>query len=127
MTIFHLIFCRIVRNKAAEKAKHVHHQQQQSQNTGTASGGGGGSNGVTGNNGVSPGNVSVITHATAQSHQQTQLTPGNGAGVEQRTGGYSINGILGIQHTTDPNGNSIKRKRIDDHGELIDLIVFSSD
>lgn len=118
--IFHIF--RIVRNKAAEKAKHVHHQQQQSQNTGTSSGGGGGggvSNGVTGNNGVSTGNVSVITHATSQSHQQqqTQLTPGNGAGVEQRTGGYSINGILGIQHTTDPNGNSIKRKRIDDHGE----------
>lgn len=66
----------------------------------------------------------MITHATAQSHQQqqTQLTPGNGAGVEQRTGGYSINGILGIQHTTDPNGNSIKRKRIDDHGEYLKFI-----
>lgn len=65
----------------------------------------------------------MITHATSQSHQQqTQLTPGNGAGVEQRTGGYSINGILGIQHTTDPNGNSIKRKRIDDHGECIDQL-----
>ncbi|XP_037051189.1 paired box protein Pax-5 isoform X3 [Bradysia coprophila] len=120
---------RIVRNKAAEKAKHVHHQQQQSQNTGTASGGGG-TNGVTGNNnGVSPGNVSVITHATAQSHQQqqTQLTPGNGAGVEQRTGGYSINGILGIQHTTDPNGNSIKRKRIDDHDENRDINIHPED
>lgn len=33
-------------------------------------------------------------------------------GIQHSTG-YSINGILGIQHTTDPNGNSIKRKRID--------------
>ncbi|KAJ6625252.1 hypothetical protein Bhyg_17306, partial [Pseudolycoriella hygida] len=116
----------IVRNKAAEKAKHVHHQQQ-SQTTGTSSsGGGGGANGVSGNNGVSPGNVSVITHATSQSHQQqNQLNPGNG--VEQRTGGYSINGILGIQHTTDPNGNSIKRKRIDDHDENRDINIHPED
>lgn len=45
----------------------------------------------------------MITHAPA-----TQLN-------EPRPGAYSINGILGLQH--DPNGNSIKRKRIDDHGE----------
>lgn len=75
------------------------------------------------NNSGITGNVSVIIHSGAVSIQQqqqqqgqhsnqTQLTAGNGNG-EQRTTGYSINGILGIQHTTDPNGNSIKRKRID--------------
>lgn len=41
---------------------------------------------------------------------------GNAVPGEHRTAGYSINGILGIQHT-DPNGNSIKRKRIEDHGK----------
>lgn len=119
-----------MRNKAAEKAKHVHHQQQAQQcqqgtgvSTGNSGGANGGSNGTVAGSGGSAvsigeitGNVSVITHSGAvhsqQQHpSQTQLTPGNGSG-EQRSGGYSINGILGIQHT-DPNGNSIKRKRID--------------
>lgn len=55
----------------------------------------------------------MITHAPA-----TQLN-------EPRPGAYSINGILGLQH--DPNGNSIKRKRIDDHGKYIPTLnnVFS--
>lgn len=75
-----------MRNKAAEKAKHAH-QVATSGTTGSGSGG----------------PVSVIAHAPA-----TQLS-------EPRSGAYSINGILGIQH--DPNGNSIKRKRIDDHGK----------
>ncbi|CAH0547811.1 unnamed protein product [Brassicogethes aeneus] len=81
---------RIVRNKAAEKAKHAH-QVATSGSTGSGSGG----------------PVSVIAHAPA-----TQLS-------EPRSGAYSINGILGIQH--DPNGNSIKRKRIDDHDENRDI------
>ncbi|XP_049819105.1 uncharacterized protein LOC109600805 isoform X3 [Aethina tumida] len=81
---------RIVRNKAAEKAKHAH-QVATSGTTGSGSGG----------------PVSVIAHAPA-----TQLS-------EPRSGAYSINGILGIQH--DPNGNSIKRKRIDDHDENRDI------
>lgn len=39
-------------------------------------------------------------------------------GTEARiSNGYSINGILGIQHSSDLNVNSMKRKRIDDHGE----------
>lgn len=76
-----------MRNKAAEKAKHAHHIST--------------SNSVSAGSG---GPVSVITHAPA-----TQLN-------EPRSGAYSINGILGLQH--DPNGNSIKRKRIDDHGEF---------
>ncbi|KAL1516517.1 hypothetical protein ABEB36_000425 [Hypothenemus hampei] len=81
---------RIVRNKAAEKAKHAH---QIATSAGSSS---------------SPGGpVSVIAHAPS-----TQLT-------EPRSGAYSINGILGLQH--DPNGNSIKRKRIDDHDENRDL------
>lgn len=80
-------FFRIVRNKAAEKAKHAH---QIATSGGTTSSTGG--------------PVSVIAHAPA-----TQLT-------EPRSGAYSINGILGLQH--DPNGNSIKRKRIEDHGEF---------
>lgn len=80
---------RIVRNKAAEKAKHVHQA--------SVSGGGSGASSGTG------GPVSVIAHAPP-----TQLS-------EPRTGAYSINGILGLQH--DPNGNSIKRKRIDEHGK----------
>lgn len=79
---------RIVRNKAAEKAKHAHQNATS-----------GGSTGVTGG-------VSVIAHAPA-----TQLS-------EPRSGAYSINGILGLQH--DPNGNSIKRKQID-HDENRDL------
>ncbi|XP_031356393.1 paired box protein Pax-5 isoform X6 [Photinus pyralis] len=85
---------RIVRNKAAEKAKTVHQQA-------TLGGGGNVTNTGTG------GPVSVIAHAPA-----TQLS-------EPRTGAYSINGILGLQH--DPNGNSIKRKRIDDHDENRDI------
>lgn len=80
-----------MRNKAAEKAKHAHQQ--------ATSGGAGNTTGPT-----SGGPVSVIAHAPA-----TQLS-------EPRSGAYSINGILGLQH--DPNGNSIKRKRIDDHGKL---------
>lgn len=40
--------------------------------------------------------------------------------AEQRiTSGYSINGILGIQHSNDPNVNTMKRKRVDDHGKLL--------
>lgn len=88
--------CRIVRNKAAEKAKHVHQQQQSAANN-TSSGAG-------------SGGVSVIAHAPS-----TPLTVS-----DQR---YTINGILGIQHS-DPNGNSIKRKRQDEHGKYIIIKLF---
>lgn len=127
---------RIVRNKAAEKAKHVHHQSQQqpssnnnnqsaqqSQQQQLQNNSSGGGVTPTGNTTI---NVSVIAHAPSlssvhsqqQQQQQTQLGSGNNGlnGTPERTTGYSINGILGIQHTgTDPNGNSIKRKRVDDH------------
>lgn len=117
---------RIVRNKAAEKAKHVHHQSQQqpssnnnnqsaqqSQQVQNNSSGGG----VTPTNHTTI-NVSVIAHAPPlssvhsqqqqQQQQQTQLGSGNNGltGTPERTTGYSINGILGIQHT-DPNGNRV--------------------
>lgn len=81
--LFSALARRIVRNKAAEKAKHVHQQQ-----TAAAA------------NSSSPqqpaGGVSVITHAPSTQHDR-----------------YSINGILGIPHhpSQDPNGNNIKRKR----------------
>ncbi|XP_044012603.1 paired box protein Pax-8 isoform X2 [Aphidius gifuensis] len=86
---------RIVRNKAAEKAKHAHQQQQAQQQ--------GQQQGQQGNNG----SVSVIAHApaTAGGHPVTSTAPN----------AYSISGILGIPaHHQDPNGNNIKRKRTDD-------------
>lgn len=78
---------RIVRNKAAEKAKHVHHQQQAQQQN---------SNSTTASQQTQqqPSSVSVITHAPSTQHDR-----------------YSINGILGIPQHQDPNGNNIKRKR----------------
>ncbi|XP_055922250.1 probable serine/threonine-protein kinase DDB_G0282963 isoform X2 [Eupeodes corollae] len=156
---------RIVRNKAAEKAKHVHHQQQQQTQqqssssaavVGTAAGSGTGTAGASGNssgNVGGSGNSGSVggAHAPAMQQQQQQQqqppqalinpsgngsNPGGGGGGggsnnvvngndgqgEHRTAGYSINGILGIHHATDPNGNNIKRKRIDDH-----VIFFSDD
>ncbi|CAL4070031.1 unnamed protein product, partial [Meganyctiphanes norvegica] len=84
---------RIVRNKAAEKAKHIM--------PGTLS------------PGLSPVSqaTSVITHAPPVSHESAL----------QRSGSYSINGILGIPNPhTDPNGNINKRKRedSDEHRDL---------
>lgn len=106
-TIFFLFFCRIVRNKAAEKAKHAHQQQQQQQGQqgqGQQGSGGGGS-------------VSVITHAPATAAGHPASSAPNA---------YSISGILGIPaHHQDPNGNSIKRKRTDD-GEFCFSPLFLS-
>ena len=113
-----ILFHRIVRNKAAEKAKSVSHH------------GGHGGHGSSGNGGSNSGPVSpvssqtasVITHGSSASgnnphgqhgmQQQHVLPPHDSP--HQRPGSYSINGILGIPQT-DPNGN-IKRKR-DDHGK----------
>ncbi|XP_048260731.1 paired box protein Pax-8 isoform X2 [Bombus affinis] len=86
---------RIVRNKAAEKAKHAHQQQQAQQQQGQQQGQPG-----------SGGSVSVIAHAPATAAGHPAATAPNA---------YSISGILGIPtHHQDPNGNSIKRKRTDD-------------
>ncbi|KAF4527049.1 hypothetical protein B566_EDAN001598, partial [Ephemera danica] len=92
----------IVRNKAAEKAKHVHHQQQAQQ------GGGGGSGGGS----AAPQTISVITHApaTGPSPHDTALQQQQQQQQQQRPGSYSINGILGIaqaEHLQAPS----KRKR----------------
>ncbi|XP_025992947.1 neurogenic protein mastermind isoform X4 [Solenopsis invicta] len=94
---------RIVRNKAAEKAKHAHQQQQAQQQQGQQQGQPG-----------SGGSVSVIAHAPATAAGHPAATAPNA---------YSISGILGIPaHHQDPNGNSIKRKRSvdDDNRELND-------
>ncbi|TGZ38106.1 Uncharacterized protein DBV15_09066, partial [Temnothorax longispinosus] len=93
----------IVRNKAAEKAKHAHQQQQAQQQQGQQQGQPG-----------SGGSVSVIAHAPATVAGHPAATAPNA---------YSISGILGIPaHHQDPNGNSIKRKRSvdDDNRELND-------
>ncbi|KAK2726506.1 paired box protein Pax-5-like isoform X8 [Artemia franciscana] len=84
---------RIVRNKAAEKAKGV----------------GGNSSGSCSPTGLSQA-TSVITHGSS-GH------PGHGP--HDRPGSYSISGILGITHT-DPNGN-IKRKREEDERDSLVL------
>lgn len=97
-----IIFYRIVRNKAAEKAKHAH-QQQQAQQQGQQQQGQPGTGG----------SVSVIAHAPATPSGHPAVTAPNA---------YSISGILGIPpHHQDPNGNSIKRKRTDD-GKFIFII-----
>ncbi|CRL07980.1 CLUMA_CG021219, isoform A [Clunio marinus] len=97
---------RIVRNKAAEKAKHVHHQQQ-SQNSGTP-----------------PGHLPQSPQMTATDPQDSNggnSGPNSLNGTEGRiSSGYSINGILGIQHSNDPNVNNMKRKRVDDHASVVD-------
>ncbi|XP_050339251.1 uncharacterized membrane protein DDB_G0293934 isoform X4 [Bactrocera neohumeralis] len=159
---------RIVRNKAAEKAKHVHHHQPQQHNSGCSAGNSGNSNHNAMDSVENSGNdlshhqqqnssnnsnsntTSVIAHAPAttvaaavthlQQHQQQNIlntvasTPtlnanptNNHNGVEHRSTGYSINGILGIHHSTDPNGNCIKRKRVDDHDESGDINMPSED
>lgn len=77
---------RIVRNKAAENAKHI----------------------IPGTHSPVSQATSVISSHAAPTGHDTAL---------QRSGSYSINGILGIpQPHTDPNGNINKRKR-DDNGE----------
>lgn len=80
--------------------------------------------------------ASTVAAATLQQQQQQNIlntsasttTLGGNAnnshnGVEHRSAGYSINGILGIHHSADPNGNCIKRKRIDDHGKFSSLNI----
>ncbi|KAJ8869361.1 hypothetical protein PR048_030936 [Dryococelus australis] len=100
------VCCRIVRNKAAEKAKHVHHQQQQQQQQQQVAGAGAAGPGA----GAAPSSVSVIAHAPAAPHH---ADPHRAASA----GGYSINGILGIPQPPDPAASVAKRKRDDQHAE----------
>ncbi|XP_023318890.1 paired box protein Pax-8-like [Trichogramma pretiosum] len=113
---------RIVRNKAAEKAKHAHHQQQQQQQNQQQQPQG--SSQQQQQQQTGGGSVSVIAHAPA-----TQSS-GNGNGGATAPNAYSISGILGIpahhHQQADPNGNSIKRKRPDDD-EAQDLCEHSDD
>jgi paired box protein 2 len=96
-----------VRNKAAEKAKHVHNQQQQLQQGQTNSGS------------APPQTISVITHAppviTSSPHDTTTL---------QRTGSYSINGILGIAQS-DQHLTPSKRKREEPIGKNFTYLIFA--
>ncbi|KAI9564596.1 putative paired box protein Pax-5 isoform X8 [Daphnia sinensis] len=123
---------RIVRNKAAEKAKSVsHHGHGHGHGHGGHGGHGGNSGGGSNSGPVSPVSsqtASVITHGSTAStgnnqhqqhamQQQQHVLPPHDS-PHQRPGSYSINGILGIPQT-DPNGN-IKRKR-DDHDDIRDL------
>ncbi|XP_042148391.1 paired box protein Pax-5 isoform X8 [Ixodes scapularis] len=82
---------RIVRNKAAEKAKHHH---------------------VSSSNGGSPqpqsSPTSVIAHAPASAHESSAAVAAAAAALQRPS--YSINGILGI-----PSAEAAKRKRDDAH------------
>lgn len=82
-----------MRNKAAEKAKHVHQQQPQSS----------------------------TKDSSTQNLQSTNNSNGEISstvtGEHRTTSGYSINGILGIQQTSDSNGNTKKKRVQEQHGE----------
>ncbi|XP_041984105.1 paired box protein Pax-5 isoform X2 [Aricia agestis] len=104
---------RIVRNKAAEKAKHAHNQQQQQQQEQEISSAQGSV-------------VSVITHAGSAPGATAVLTPTSEQHVNS-TGSYSINGILGIEQVDLHNGNGLKRKRHEDQDENRDFNGHSED
>lgn len=112
-------YFRIVRNKAAEKAKTVNHHGHHDGHH------------VTSSSPVSPASqtASVITHGSAASVPSHLHNQHGGHAISahdsplQRPGSYSINGILGIPQT-DPNGN-IKRKR-EDNGERSTFIYIFS-
>ncbi|XP_022837141.1 paired box protein Pax-5 isoform X4 [Helicoverpa armigera] len=106
---------RIVRNKAAEKAKQAHNQQQQQQEQEISSAQGS--------------VVSVITHAGNAPGTTAVLSPTTDQHVTN-TGSYSINGILGIEQVEGlHNGNAtgLKRKRHEDQDENRDFNSHSED
>ncbi|KAG6449281.1 hypothetical protein O3G_MSEX005961 [Manduca sexta] len=107
---------KIVRNKAAEKAKHAHNQQQQQQQEQEISSAQGSV-------------VSVITHAGNAPGTTAVLSPTTDQHVTN-TGSYSINGILGIEQVEGMhNGNAtgLKRKRHEDQDENRDFNSHSED
>lgn len=107
---------RIVRNKAAEKAKQAHNQQQQQQQEQEISSAQGSV-------------VSVITHAGNAPGTTAVLSPTTDQHVTN-TGSYSINGILGIEQVEGlHNGNAtgLKRKRHEDQDENRDFNSHSED
>uniref|UniRef100_A0A1A9UPR2 Paired domain-containing protein n=1 Tax=Glossina austeni TaxID=7395 RepID=A0A1A9UPR2_GLOAU len=98
----------IVRNKAAEKAKHVHHQQQQSNNNNTSVG-----------SAASGGSVgSSNTHHQAHQHHHHHHNHLHTQQHVQNQGQQHIHNSTTVTTTTDPNGNNIKRKRVEEHGGL---------
>ncbi|KPI95227.1 Paired box protein Pax-2 [Papilio xuthus] len=100
---------RIVRNKAAEKAKHAHNQQQQQQQQQEQE--------ISSAQGSV---VSVITHAGNAPGTTAVLSPA--AEHVANTGSYSINGILGIEQVDGLHNGSnagLKRKRHEDQVPLV--------
>ncbi|KAH9628906.1 hypothetical protein HF086_006275, partial [Spodoptera exigua] len=107
---------RIVRNKAAEKAKQAHNQQQQQQEQEISS---------------AQGSV-VITHAGNAPGTTAVLSPTSDQHVTN-TGSYSINGILGIEQVEDENRDfnshsedDVKRQRSHYNGDQIYSNLWSS-
>ncbi|KRK05000.1 paired box protein Pax-5 isoform X9 [Drosophila yakuba] len=161
---------RIVRNKAAEKAKHVHHHQQHhvpqslggghiaTESLDSSTGTNGEPQPPTSNSSANSANTNVSATASVHASIPTsgtdsvQVSVGHIIGnsnetrhinsaTEQRTTGYSINGILGIQHGHHSHNNnnnsslnnnnntesSCKRKRIEAHDENRDANIHSED
>ncbi|KAI8115042.1 Paired box protein Pax-2-A [Lucilia cuprina] len=89
---------RIVRNKAAEKAKHVHHQQQQS--SGNVSGGSGGTN-----NG---GGSSIITdHLENNSNELSAINNSNNNNSSNNNNGSNNTNISSNNAGSGNNNNNI--------------------
>lgn len=89
-----------MRNKAAEKAKHVHQHQPQSSSKESSA----------------PNQQSTNTN-------NSEISSSTISGEHRTTSGYSINGILGIQQA-DSNGNNNKKKRIQEqHGDGECIVV----
>ncbi|KQS21449.1 uncharacterized protein Dere_GG16406, isoform C [Drosophila erecta] len=160
---------RIVRNKAAEKAKHVHHHQQHhvpqslggghiaTESLDSSTGTNGEPQQPTSNSSANSANTNVSASASVHVSIPTsgtdsvQVSVGQintnsnetrliNSATEQRTTGYSINGILGIQHGHHSHNNnnnssvnnnntesSCKRKRIEAHDENRDANIHSED
>ncbi|XP_048486852.1 paired box protein Pax-5 isoform X2 [Plutella xylostella] len=104
---------RIVRNKAAEKAKHAHNQQQQQEQEISSAQGS---------------VVSVITHAGNAPGATSVLSPAGNEHQVTNSGSYSINGILGIEQVEGlHNGGGLKRKRHEEQDENRDFNSHSED
>lgn len=82
----YFLFCRIVRNKAAEKAKHHHHSQQSN----VGGGGGGGSNG---------GSLSPINEGLRPSYSINGILGINNDPKRKREGKYNnaVNAVCSFQ------------------------------
>ncbi|CAG9569854.1 unnamed protein product [Danaus chrysippus] len=104
---------RIVRNKAAEKAKHAHNQQQQQQQQEQE---------------ISSAQGSVVSVITHSGNAPTTAVLSPTTEHVNNTGSYSINGILGIEQVDAlHNGNTLKRKRHEDQDENRDFNSHSED